>query len=331
MNDVNLKQQQRILIAEDDPVSRRVLEVTLTRWGHQVISVADGTEAWRVLNGENAPRLAVLDWMMPGMEGVEICGKVRARQNDFYTYLLLLSARAEKQDVLLGLQSGADDYLAKPFDADELRARLFVGERVLNLQDELIAARDALKFQATHDALTGVANRGAILETISRELARARREQSALAMVMIDIDHFKEINDAHGHLTGDAILRGVALRLSSLIRPYDAFGRYGGEEFVILAPCATSTNALCLAERLRKGIESSTFETRTEKIHLTISLGVAFSSHGGVRDTRTLVQAADAALYRSKTAGRNRAELATDAEMERLTGEAETVPAVVRS
>jgi diguanylate cyclase (GGDEF)-like protein len=310
--------QHRILIAEDDAMSRRILEASLSGWGYEVISVADGTEAWRVLSSEGAPRLAVLDWVMPGLEGIEICRKVRERQSDFYTYLLLLSARAEKKDLLAGLQSGADDYLAKPFDADELRARLFAGGRILNLQDELIATRDTLQFQATHDSLTGVPNRAAILDTIARELKRARREQTALALIMIDVDHFKRINDQHGHLTGDAVLRGVALRISSVIRSYDSFGRYGGEEFLILAPCATSAGAMRIAERLRRGIEASTFETGSEKIRLTISLGVALSTEGGVRDTHMLVHAADTALYRSKRAGKNQAELATAADLVEL-------------
>jgi diguanylate cyclase (GGDEF)-like protein len=320
--------QQRILIAEDDPLSRRILESCLTQSGYDVIAVADGTLAWSVLSGEDSPRLAVLDWMMPGIDGVEICQKVRARKSDFYTYILLLSALAEKKDMLVGLRSGADDYLSKPFDADELQARLFVGERVLNLQDELIAARDALEFQATHDSLTGIPNRTAIMDTISRELARARREQTGLALILIDVDHFKQINDTHGHLTGDAVLRGVALRVSSVIRPYDSFGRYGGEEFLILAPCATGAGAMCLAERLRKGIESSTFETGSEKIRLTISLGVALSTADGVRDARTLVHAADMAMYRSKRSGKNQVQMATDADFEQMPVGAISAPAV---
>ena len=303
--------KKRILIAEDDVVSRRVLEVFLSRWGYSVTAVTNGTDALRVLSEEHAPRLAVLDWMMPGLEGVEVCAKVRERKDVAYTYLLLLSSRNEKKDTLAGLQAGADDYLTKPFDAEELQERLFVGERILNLQDELIAARDALQFQATHDTLTGIANRGEILNATSRELARARREHTTLGIVMADIDHFKQVNDRYGHQTGDAILCGVALRLSSLIRTYDTVGRYGGEEFLILAPASDATGIVRLAERLRAGMEGSSFETSAGTLRLTLSLGAVVSNVDSSLDCQALLHVADAALYRAKANGRNRAEMAT--------------------
>ncbi len=307
-----------VLVAEDDLVSRRVLEVFLARWGYRVTSVSSGDDAWRILNEEGAPRLAILDWMMPGMEGVEVCAKVRARQDKPYVYVLLLSSRNEKKDMLAGLQAGADDYLTKPFDAEELQARLFVGERILNLQDELISARDALQFQATHDPLTGMPNRGEILSLVQRELARCLRTEKPFGLIMGDIDHFKQVNDSHGHLTGDAILRGVALRMTALLRTYDSVGRYGGEEFVILAPLSDVTGSLRVAERIRAGIEATKFDTAAGELRLTMSLGVAVRDCGHTRDTESLLQAADAALYRAKAAGRNRVELATPADFEIL-------------
>jgi two-component system, cell cycle response regulator len=307
-----------ILIAEDDLVSRRVLEVFLARWGYRVTSVSSGDDAWRILNEVAAPRLAILDWMMPGMEGVEICKRLREREDKPYVYVMLLSSRNEKKDMLEGMQAGADDYLTKPFDAEELQARLFVGGRILRLQDELISARDALQFQATHDPLTGIGNRGEILNQVQRELARSLRTERPLGVILGDVDHFKRVNDTYGHLTGDAVLRGVALRLSALLRTYDSVGRYGGEEFVVLAPLSDSIGTMHMAERIRAGIEATKFDTSAGDLRLTMSFGVAIRDAGHARDTEALLLAADAALYRAKAAGRNRVELATSADFESL-------------
>jgi two-component system cell cycle response regulator len=307
-----------ILIAEDDLVSRRVLEAFLVRWGYGVTQVSTGDDAWRILNEEGAPRLAILDWMMPGLNGVELCARVRARTGMPYVYVLLLSSRNEKKDKLEGLQAGADDYLTKPFDAEELQARLFVGERILRLQDQLLSGRDALQFQATHDPLTGLANRGEILSLVTRELSRSERTQASTGVIMCDIDHFKQVNDSYGHLTGDAILRGVASQLNALLRPYDSIGRYGGEEFVVLAPLSDVNGTLGVAERIRTGIESAKFETPAGELRMTMSLGVAVREHGHSPGTEDMLQAADAALYRAKAAGRNRVEVATPLDFEIL-------------
>ena len=303
--------KMRVVIAEDDKISRRVLEASLTEWGYDVTAVADGKEALELLCGENAPRLAVLDWMMPGLEGVEVCRKIRERGEQPYVYVLLLSARTEKKDMLAGLKAGADDYLTKPFDTHELRARIFAGERILRLQDELIGTQGALQFQATHDVLTGLLNRGAILRDVTRELTRARRENTSVGLILVDIDHFKAVNDRYGHLTGDAILHGVALRMSGLLRAYDSIGRYGGEEFLVLAPSSDAEGSMQFAERLRAGVESATYETEAGPLRLTLSLGVAISNPEEAPNAQPLVQAADAALYRAKGAGRNRIVLAT--------------------
>ncbi|HEY4739737.1 MAG TPA: diguanylate cyclase [Candidatus Acidoferrales bacterium] len=307
--------KMRVLIAEDDKISRRVLEASLNEWGYDVTAVADGKEALELLGGENAPRLAVLDWMMPGLEGVEVCRKIRERSDQPYVYVLLLSARSEKQDMLAGLKAGADDYLTKPFDAHELRARIFAGERILRLQDELIGTQQALQFQATHDVLTGLLNRRAILRDVTRELSRARRENTLVGLILVDIDHFKAVNDRYGHLTGDAILHGVALRMSGLLRGYDSIGRYGGEEFLVLAPSSDAEGAMQFAERLRAGVESTTYETEAGSLRLTLSLGVAISNLEEARNAQALLQAADAALYRAKAAGRNRIVLATPGDL----------------
>ncbi len=308
MNDI--EKSKKILIAEDDPVSSRMLESVLGKWGYDVTVVTDGMQAFRLLDGADAPRLAVLDWMMPGMEGVEICQRIRKRKDRPYIYVLLLTGRSQKQDLLQGLELGADDYLTKPFDAQELRARLRVGGRILSLQDDLLAAQEKLHYQATNDALTAIPNRPAILDALGREMSRQVRDNRPFGIILADIDHFKNVNDTYGHLSGDAVLRTVAQWLRESTRPYDSVGRYGGEEFLIVAPFADARGTMALAERIRRHIESQSIPARAGPIRVTASLGVAVSSYPPCLDAKTLLQLADDALYRAKENGRNRSELA---------------------
>jgi two-component system, cell cycle response regulator len=308
------KSKNRILIAEDDPVSRRLLQSFLVKWGFEVVVAEDGTEALRLLERLDFPRLAILDWMMPGLEGPQVCERIRKETNRAYVYILLLTARSQKEDLLKGLESGADDYLTKPFDSQELRARLQVGQRILDLQDHLIEAREELLFQATHDALTRISNRGVILDAVTRELSRQVREGGTFGVVLGDLDHFKFVNDRFGHLAGDLVLQEAARRMAATIRPYDVVGRYGGEEFLIVAPSADAQGALALAERIRNAIESQSVRTDAGDVSMTMSLGVAISDPALRVDAIQLFQAADEALYRAKDRGRNRCELAEPAD-----------------
>jgi len=241
----------KILIAEDDLLTRRVLERFLEQWGYNVISAADGTEAWEILQHEDAPRLAILDWMMPGMDGAQISRALRQRKGEPYVYILILTSKGRKQDVVDGLSAGADDYLTKPFDAEELRGRLHAGRRILALQEALISARDALRFQATHDPLTGLWNRNAAWQALEAELARAQRQGTATCAILADLDHFKQVNDQLGHLAGDAVLRETSRRLRTSVRIYDTVARYGGEEFLIVSPDCPVAAAVIHGERLR--------------------------------------------------------------------------------
>ncbi len=266
--------------------------------------VADGEDAWAALKGDDAPEIAILDWEMPGLDGAEVCRRVRALGRERYTYLLLLTSRDGRQDMVQGLEAGADDYLIKPFDPAELKARLNTGRRILRLQAELITAREAMRLQATRDSLTGVYNRGAILDTLDRELARGRREGRPVGVVLADIDHFKRINDTHGHQAGDAVLRGFASRVGGVIRPSDLVGRYGGEEFLLVLPGCGEEATLRVCERVRQRTAERPFE---DAIAATVSLGAAISAHWG--NPADLVRAADTALYRAKAAGRNRSEM----------------------
>ena len=309
-----VKPKKRVLIAEDDPVSCHVLKSFLVKWDYDVAVVTDGMAALRILEADDTPRLAVLDWMMPGMEGVQICQRIRERKDRPYVYVLLLSARSEKRDLLRGLELGADDYLTKPFDSEELRARLLVGERILNLQDDLIAAREELRFRATHDLLTGISNRGTVMDALRNELSRQVREQKPFGVILVDIDHFKNVNDTYGHLCGDEVLQAVARRMKECMRPYDTVGRYGGEEFLIIASAAVARGTLALAERIRRVLESKPVVTQAGEVRITASLGAAMSTDARGADPQTLLRLADKALYRAKDQGRNRAELAGSQE-----------------
>ena len=306
----------RVLIADDDPVSLHLLRARLTQWNYEVVTCANGNETLLMLQQEMAPRLAILDWMMPGRNGVEVCRDLRSLPQDNYIYIILLTAKDRKEDLLDALEAGADDYLTKPYDPEELKARLRTGGRILGLQRELIAARDALRVRASHDPLTGVWNRGAIEEIVDRELARAYREGHALSLGIVDVDHFKLINDTHGHAAGDAVLHEVTTRLQQTLRIYDFLGRYGGEEFLIVLPGCDAATASPVAERLRSSIGDTPFVIREGPLLVTISVGMTSfcpvredrsQTHAGVAAIHdALIRSADLALYQAKQAGRNR-------------------------
>ncbi len=298
----------KILVAEDDPVTRRMLEAYVVKWGYEAVMVADGQEAWQLLQQNNAPRLAILDWMMPGLDGMAICRAVRKLDLQPYIYLILLTARGYKQDLVEGLEAGADEYLTKPFDPHELKARLRSGARIVELQDSLIQAREALREQAMHDPLTHLLNRRATMDFLLSELSRAAREQNSLSVMMVDIDFFKSVNDRFGHLPGDEVLCEVARRLRTSARIYDLVGRFGGEEFLVVAPGCSNTEGLIQAERLREMVCSQPITLKDLSIKVTISVGVATTLDPNQQDMEVLLTAADEALYRAKAAGRNRVE-----------------------
>jgi len=286
----------RVLAAEDNPVFQSLLKTMLTKWGYTAILARDGNEAWSALEAPDAPRLAVLDWMMPGIDGVEICRRLRSLHREPYIYILLLTARTESQDLIEGMDAGADDYLTKPFNAHELRVRIRAGRRILDLQD-------ALRQQATHDGLTGLLNRNSMLGKLDEEVARAARADEPVAVLMADLDRFKSINDTHGHVGGDAILREAARRLKAAARKYDAVGRYGGEEFLIVLSGCNTSDAWRQAERLREAVCTEPFTVDERAVNVTCSFGLACTEY---TPPARLVRDGDEALYRAKAQGRNR-------------------------
>jgi len=295
----------RILIAEDDAISRTLLERTLQRAGYAVIAVENGIQAIAELVKQDAPRLALLDWIMPEMDGVEVCREIRRRKEQAYTYLILLSSRESKEDIVAGLESGADDYLTKPFDVDELKARLRTGHRILELEDHLVEARESMRFQATHDLLTSLWNRSVAVELMAHEIMRSRRERSCTAVMMCDIDHFKSVNDQYGHAIGDDVLREVARRLHNSVRSYDTVGRYGGEEFLVALNKCNPGSAVSRAENLREQIAGRPIQTADKPVMVTISIGLALSTEFTNCTIEEIIHHADMALYAAKAAGRN--------------------------
>jgi len=294
----------QILIAEDDLTSRTILAAILQKLGFDPIEVGDGGAAWAAMQQPLPPGLAILDWEMPGMSGIEVCRKIREQNSANPPYIIILTARQAKADIVNGLEAGANDYITKPYDNDELRARVQVGRRMVDLQAELIAAKDALAHEAMYDSLTGALNRRVILETLDKELKRAKRGKTSVSIGLFDIDHFKKVNDVYGHQAGDEVLCKFVRTIQSNLRNYDYVGRYGGEEFLVVAPDSTGTPNESLYERLRIQIARISTVVRGVRINITASVGVAGSN--GSTTVETLVAAADAALYRAKDEGRNR-------------------------
>jgi diguanylate cyclase (GGDEF)-like protein len=298
-----------ILVADDDAISRTMLEACLRKWNFSVTTAQDGLYAWHELQKESAPRLIILDWMMPGFSGVDLCRKIRARKTQHYPYILLLTSKDAKQDLVEGLNAGADDYLIKPFEANELRSRLQVGSRILSLQNDLLRKEEDLRFEVLHDRLTGLWSRGAILDSMEREMARSKRSGDPVGALMLDIDHFKTINDTYGHQAGDSVLKEVAQRLAGGTRSYDWAGRYGGEEFlVLLCNCNPDMVATC-AERLRESVAAEPVRVADLDLAVTVSVGAAVSSAERSLTSDQLIGLADAALYRAKHRGRNVVEM----------------------
>ncbi|MBN1102695.1 MAG: diguanylate cyclase [Deltaproteobacteria bacterium] len=297
----------KILIVEDEPVSRRLLEAFLRKWGYEVTVTDEGEKALEVLQGPDAPNLVISDWMMPGMDGLELCRRARGMDRPGYVYFIILTAKGGKENVVKGLDAGADDYLVKPFDQAELECRVRIGRRILDLESRILHL-------ASTDGLTGLLNRRAFMERMEEEMHRARRQKTGLSVILADIDYFKKINDAYGHQAGDVVLQKFAEQIEGSSRPYDPVGRYGGEEFVICLPGADLSQAASVAERMRRGVEEmiNVAPDLSTAILITGSFGVATLEQGSGEDVDSLIRRADDGLYRAKAEGRNRVFVAGD-------------------
>ncbi|MEW6284186.1 MAG: diguanylate cyclase [Candidatus Eremiobacterota bacterium] len=269
-------------------VGAAFLEETLQGWGYEV--------------SDEETRLALLDWE----PGLELCHQLRRRPS--YVYVILLAPEREPDALLKGLEAGADDVVTLPLRLEELKARLQVGQRIVKHEKKLATERDRYRDRALHDPLTDLYNRTAIFDALERELNRAGRERAPVGVVMADVDFFKEINDLHGHLAGDEVLKEVSTRMRRSVRKYDSVGRYGGEEFLLVFPGCDRVRALMLAERIRKAVSSREVEFDSVQLRVTLSLGVSADEEGNRADALGHVRHADKALYQAKRAGRNRVE-----------------------
>ncbi|MEJ2695565.1 MAG: diguanylate cyclase [Candidatus Sulfobium sp.] len=303
----------KILIADDDPLSRKLLEKTLGGWGHETLAVNSGGEAWKTFLSHKV-NFIIADWLMPGMNGPDLCSKIRASDSSEYVYFILLTGKGRKEDIIAGLDAGADDYVTKPFEPDELRVRLLVGERILNFEKqisdkngELVRLNARLEELARLDPLMDIGNRRSLYETIQKVHHRACRSAHVYGLIMCDIDNFKSYNDSYGHLAGDAVLRNVANSIKKCLRISDYVFRYGGEEIVIVLPDQDMGSSVTVAERIRYEVESLRIEHKSRnKGVLTVSCGVAaFDVEGNGSKWETLLECADKALYMAKSSGRN--------------------------
>jgi two-component system cell cycle response regulator len=274
----------KVLVAEDDPITSHLLQALLVKAGYETVLVGDGSEVLEALDRPDGPRLVILDWMMPRMDGLEVCRRVRKTGSDNYVYLIFLTAKEKQEEIIEGLEAGADDYITKPFDFHELMARLSTGSRLLN--------------------------REAILDVLQKELTRGLRSRNHLGVIMADIDHFKGVNDTQGHLAGDIVLREVARRMLGSLRSYDSLGRYGGEEFLIVAPGCDLNQTAQLADRLRSTVSNTRIDSSGYSLAVTLSFGVADISVGQKPDE--ILRAADMALYTAKKCGRDRVETCSE-------------------
>jgi len=293
----------KILVADDSLFYRNMLQGLLESWGYEVVLAADGYEAQGILDSDDFPRMAILDCLMPGRGGLELCERIRARKQG-YMYTILLSADDQQSDVLRGFEFGADDYLCKPFNQNELRTRLKAGELIGRRHEEVAEAHDALKFEVSHDSLLRIWNRRAIIELVGKELSRAKRSQIPLSILLADLDFFKRVNDNYGHFIGDDVLRDAANGICYAVRQCDHVGRYEGEQFLVVLPNCTAEAAREVAERVRRQISA---EPMVNEIEMTVSIGVSqWLSGQGISE---LLHQADVALCRAKQNGRNRVEV----------------------
>ncbi|MCK5057487.1 MAG: diguanylate cyclase [Candidatus Aminicenantes bacterium] len=300
----------KLLVADDDPVSRKILEKHTSSWGFKVYAAKNGKEARDILSKKDI-HIALLDWMMPEISGIELCSQIRKKKSENkYKYIILLTSKDNQEDIITGLEAGADDYITKPFNIKEFEARLKTGMRIITLQHQLLKSQKELHRIAIHDSLTGLFNRREITRIFKERFIQARREKRPIGTIILDIDHFKKINDNHGHQIGDAVLVEVAQRLQGNLRPYDKIGRYGGEEFLVILPNCGKASARKVAERLRRTICQTKFKSNNGAINISISLGGAVTERPNHISMNELLRLSDMALYGAKNNGRNRTGIA---------------------
>jgi two-component system cell cycle response regulator len=301
----------KVLIAEDDRASNLLLKNLLFRWGFDIVTTFNGVDAWKILQEEeDAPQIAVLDWMMPEMDGLEVCRRVRQREKsgDRYTFIIILTARSDKEDTVTGIDAGADDYVTKPFDKEELRARLRTGQRVVELQTALRVANKKLLIMSRLDPLTGALSRSAILAELDLAIYRSTRARTPLSICLVDIDNLKEMNGRFGRGAGEKILQDSVRRISTCLRRTDFIGRSGGDEFLAIMPEASSDAAMNICQRMKNVIAEKAFIFNDQPVSVTASQCLAlWDGKAGVEE---FIASVERTLAETKAHGRNRVEKA---------------------
>jgi two-component system, cell cycle response regulator len=298
----------KVLVADDSPVYRKLVEQALSPEGFSVAFANNGSEALEIFEREQ-PSLVITDWVMPDLTGTDFCKKIRTNAGSSYTYLIILTSNAEKENVVKGLTAGADDYLTKPFDREELLARVRVGQRLVDLHNQIEAKNHLLEELALTDSLTGLPNRRAIEAWAARQLSGAARHGFPFWVVLADLDHFKKVNDTHGHGAGDVVLKKFAQIMKTHTRLSDISGRIGGEEFLQVLTHADDENVRLVVDRIRTEFAAEEFDFGGSKVFVTASFGVAGFLGKKAPAFSQLISQADAALYVSKREGRNRIEI----------------------
>jgi two-component system cell cycle response regulator len=308
----------KVLIVESNETSRKSLYESLDGWGYQVSAVDDPAAVMGSIQRESPPSMVLVGTLADSTPVKQLCRSIREFGEKPYIYVLLLAEKGKSEEILEFLEAGADDYVTRPFDELELKARLRAGKRILDLRDELRRAQATIGYQAYHDPLTGLWNRGAIIDALQRELARVRREKAPVGLLMVSIDGLKDINDKYGHMAGDAAIRATARELRSSLRPYDAIGRYGGEAFVIIVTGCDSRSSMKQAERFFGVLKGRTVDIsqwgkfvsgKDSALPILYSIGVI--SGTGEHDSETLLKSLEGALRQARTAGGNRIESVT--------------------
>ena len=312
-----------IAVVDDDAAIRRLMRLYLTRSGYQSVEYATGEEA-RARLKETAWDLAILDRRLPDMDGVVLCHEIKSNAAFKTRYVIMLTGEDDAEDKVQGLDLGADDYITKPFQSAELRARIRAGKRIVDLQKELIESNKRLEMLSITDGLTKLYNHRYFQDELARAFEESVRYQRPLSLAIVDLDFFKKVNDSYGHAVGDEVLKKVSKIFQESIRSTDLAARYGGEEFAVMMPETELDDALVFAEKIRSIIETTPIETQAGAIKATVSIGVGTIPHTRIHHAKELVVAADKALYRAKKSGRNQVQAEKRRDTARVTKPAAT-------
>lgn len=298
----------KVLLIDDDPIVKEIIFSYLECYQHELHYAKNGYDGLNLLENERFD-IVICDLILPDISGFDICQKIREKEQGSldYTYFILITHKLGKEIFSKSMVCGADDFIFKPIDENEFILRYRAGSRVIDLIKRLKLAKQEIEEISRTDYLTGAFNRRALMEILSAEIYRSVREKSELCVGLLDLDHFKSVNDIYGHIVGDEILKGFVQLIRNCIRKYDVVGRFGGEEFIVILPKTTKETGFMVMERIRSTLEESGIKTSAGLINITTSIGLSCLCES--RNVDQLIHDADVALYQAKNRGRNRVEV----------------------